>query len=49
MFQYHYLCKLNDGTHLTLYRQGNNDAVSYFVYSRNQTITKFGSYSIFYP
>ena len=25
----HNLCKLNDGTHLTLYRQGNNDAVSY--------------------
>ena len=31
MFQYHYLCKLNDGTHLTLYRQGNDDAVSYLI------------------
>ena len=30
----HSLCKLNDGTHLTPYRKGNDDAVSYFVNSR---------------
>ena len=45
----HRLCKLNDGTYLTPYRQGNDDAVSCFVNSRSQTITKLGCYPIFYP
>ena len=45
----HSLCKLNDGTHFTPYRQGNDDAVSCFVNSRSQTITKLCSYPIFYP
>ena len=41
--------ELNDSTHFTPYRQGNDDAVSCFVNSRSQTITKFGCYPIFYP
>ena len=34
-----FLCKLNDGTHLTLYRQGNNDAVSYSLNSGTRMIS----------
>ena len=48
-FLWHSLCKLNDGTHLTPYRQRNDDAISYFVNSRSQTIFKLCSYPIFYP
>ncbi len=48
-FLEHSLCKLNDGTHLTPYRQRNDDAISYFVNSRSQTIFKLCSSPIFYP
>ena len=40
--------ELNDSTHFTPYRQGNDDAVSCFVNSRSQTIAKLGCYAIFH-